>query len=442
MKVAFHTLGCKVNQYETETLREMFVNKNYEIVDDDSYADLYIINTCTVTGLADRKSRQVIRRMKKRNPNGIIAVTGCYAQISPDEVGAIEGVNIVLGIKEKTRLIDYVEQYIKERAPLHQVTSLEELTNYEETEPIMAMESRTRAFIKVQEGCDRCCTYCVVPLARGAVRSRAADSIVSEAENLIQKGFKEIIITGINTALYGTEEGFSDVSDSGLRGIESIIDKLNRLSGDFRIRLSSLEPTVVDAAAVKRLMKYEKLCHHIHLSVQSGSDKIVKQMNRQYTIGEYMEIVWELRKFDSDYGISTDIIVGFPGEEDQDFDDSVSLVQTVDFCKVHVFKYSPRKGTPAADMQGQISGLIKNTRGAALIREGEASAKRFFENNLGKIKRVLVEEYLEDIDCYTGYSENYIRVYINKNHVNQINVNTFYDVVLKELFQDGIKAEL
>lgn len=441
MKVAFHTLGCKVNQYETEALREIFVEKKYEVVDDDRFADAYVINTCSVTSLASRKSRQAIRRLKKLNPDSIVAVTGCYAQASPDEVSSIEGVDIVIGTKEKLRLLDYLEQYRKEKTPISRVTSREELDIYEENLPIAAMESRTRAFIKVQDGCDRFCSYCIIPYARGPVRSRSADSVVKEALLLIEKGFKEIILTGINTALYGTEKGFSE-GDEAFQGIEILINRLNRLPGDFRIRLSSLEPTAVDVSHVKRLIQYEKLCRHLHLSVQSGSDRIIGKMNRNYTMAAYQDIVRELLQFDPEFGISTDIIVGFPGEEAPDFEDSIQLVRAMDFCKVHVFPYSKRLETAAASMENQIAGPLKKQRTKVLLQEGEASAQRFFVRNAGKIKRVLLEEYVEEAACYTGYSDNYIKVYIKGCDENRLETNAFYMVQLTQPYRDGMLGNI
>ena len=439
MKVAFHTLGCKVNQYETEALALKFRERGYEIVGETDFADIYIINTCTVTGLADRKSRQYIRKMKKLNPESVVAVTGCYAQISPDEVQAVEGVNIVSGTNEKGKLIDYIENFFVERLPQMHVLPYEELKTYEETGLVTATETRTRAYIKIQEGCNRFCSYCVIPYARGSVRSRAVADVLAEAKGLLDQGFKELVLTGINAALYGTEPGFEKAPD-GMYGIEWIIKEINDLPGDFRIRLSSLEPAVVNAEYVKNLMKYEKLCPHLHLSAQSGSDAILKAMNRPYDRKDYLEIVSVLKEFDPEYGISTDLIVGFPGETEENFQDSVKLVEEVGFCKVHAFKYSQRPMTKAATMKDQIAPPVKKVRSQVLMEAGELASQRFYEANRGKVRTVLIEEYLEDIGCMTGYTDNYIRVYINGNKSDLI--NTFCPVKLEESFMDGMSGTL
>ena len=439
MKVAFHTLGCKVNQYETEALALKFRERGYEIVGETDFADIYIINTCTVTGLADRKSRQYIRKMKKLNPESVVAVTGCYAQISPEEVQAVEGVNIVSGTNEKGKLIDYIEKFFVERLPQMHVLPYEELKTYEETGLVTATEARTRAYIKIQEGCNRFCSYCVIPYARGSVRSRAVADVLAEAKGLLAQGFKELVLTGINAALYGTEPGFEKAPD-GMYGIEWIIKELNDLPGDFRIRLSSLEPAVVNAEYVKGLMQYEKLCPHLHLSAQSGSDEILKSMNRPYDRNDYLEIVSVLKEFDPEYGISTDLIVGFPGETEENFLDSVKLVEEVGFCKVHAFKYSQRPMTKAASMKNQIAPPVKKVRSQMLMEAGEKASQRFYEANRGKVRMVLVEEYLENMDCMTGYTDNYIRVYIKGNQPEL--VNTFCPVELSESFMDGMAGKL
>ncbi len=451
MLIGIKTLGCKVNQYETEALKEKFKKNNHEIVNENDFADVYIINTCTVTSLADRKSRQYIRRMKKINPDSIVAVTGCYAQVSPEEVGAIEAVDIVTGTNQKNRLVELVENYKKtpDADTEKYVDEYEQLCEYEETGIITSMESRTRAYIKVQEGCNRFCSYCVIPYARGYVRSRAVADVIKEAESLIQRGFKEIILTGINTALYGTEEGFNkkNVIGDNLWGIEIIINELEKLDGNFRIRLSSLEPTVINVEYVEKLLKYKKLCPHLHLSIQSGSNKILKDMNRHYDREEYLDIVRTLRGFDAGYGITTDLIVGFPGETEEDFKDSLDIVEQVGFCKVHAFKYSKREGTKAALMKGHVAPEVKNRRIEELISVGNKASEKFFENNLNTYRTVLIEEYLEDINCLTGYTENYIKVYIKCDDLDsgfsgESLLNTFTKVNLTNLYKDGVMCQL
>lgn len=428
MKIAFYTLGCKVNQYETQALKEKFLQRGYEIVKEEDFADVYVINTCTVTGLSDRKSRQYIRRVKRINPQSITAVIGCYAQVSPEEAKNIEGVNIVAGTNEKNKLPDYVEDYLQSGMQSMHVRNYEELEEYEEVGSITSMESRTRAFLKIQEGCDQFCSYCIIPYARGGVRSRKLSQIVAEAENLLRNGFKELVLTGINAALYGTELGFSldedemalvrialrhvgEQEQEPISGVELVICALNALQGDFRIRLSSLEPTVINAAYVKRLLRYNKLCPFLHLSLQHGSNRILGLMNRHYTRKEYLEIVKVLKEHDPGYGISTDLIVGFPGETEMDFLESSNMVLEAGFCRVHVFKYSRRQGTLAAEMKDQIPPEIKMIRSAALIKTASQSALSFFLEQIGDKRIVLFEEFDEKTGMCAGFTDNYIKVY-------------------------------
>lgn len=444
MRVAFHTLGCKVNQYETEAMKESFKSRGHFVVREDDYADAYVINTCTVTNLADRKSRQYIRRMKRVNPKSLIAVTGCYAQVKPEEVSAIDGVDIVVGINEKHNLIRYVEDFVSAEA-IHgtedsasalgagaascHVLSYDEMKEYQSDGIVTSMESRTRAYIKIQEGCNRFCSYCIIPFARGPVRSRPKKEILQEAKTLISKGFKEIILTGINTALYGEDLGYD--------GISPLIAEINSLHGDFRIRLSSLEPTVIDGEYVRKLFEYDKLCHHLHLSIQSGSNKILARMNRRYDRDEYLSIVETLRQFDPLYGISTDIICGFPGETEDDFMDSVDIVRKTGFCKVHVFRYSKRTGTKAASMDEQVDGKTSQERSERLSKVAAETEKMFFEKNIGSTGRVLLEE--KDGEYVRGYTDNYIRVYLPIEFEDKL--GCFVNVKLIETYKDGMRGE-
>ena len=454
MKVAFHTLGCKVNQYETEAISEKFREKGYQVVDEREFADVYIINTCTVTSVADKKSRQYIRKMKKLNPGSVVAVTGCYAQIKPEEVAAVEGVDIVAGTNEKSRLTEYVEEFMQEGQRQIHIRGYEELDAYDDMGTITSTENRTRAYIKIQEGCNRFCTYCVIPYARGRVRSRPLDDIVREAKQLVDAGYKEIVLTGINTALYDMESGTRACAGSGvdagrqddeqLYGVEKIIAVLDEMPGDFRIRLSSLEPAVVNADYVKRLLKYRRLCHHLHLSAQSGSDSVLSDMNRPYDRAEYMEIVDVLRSFDPLYGLSTDIIVGFPGEKEKDFEDSCSLVRECAFCKTHIFKYSKRPFTKAAEMKGHVAPQVKDRRSETLHKAGKEASLQFFAANSGSEAVVLAEEIYAEKKLITGYTGNYIKAYIRYKDLQDAErmLNTFVNVRLQEAFEDGMTAEL
>ena len=442
MKVAFHTLGCKVNQYETEAMMKDFRQQGYEIVDERDYADVYIINTCTVTAVADRKSRQYIRRMKSVNPDSVVAVTGCYAQIKPEEVAAVEGVDIVAGTNEKSHIAEYIADFFEDHVPQVHIRGYEELDAYEETGTVASTENRTRAYIKIQEGCNRFCSYCVIPYARGKVRSRGLDEIVEEAEQLIDAGYKELVLTGINTARYDMENG-RDGGD-GIYGVEKVIAALDAIDGDFRIRLSSLEPAVVNAEYVSRLLKYDKLCHHMHLSAQSGSDAVLEAMNRPYSRQDYTDIVRVLREFDPYYGISTDIIVGFPGEKEKYFDESCSLVRECSFCRTHIFKYSKRPLTKAAGMDGQIDPEVRNRRSDKLHSIGARSAEDFFRKNAGRTEIVLLEEIYPEKRIATGYTDNYTRVYIEYDDEQEISrlLNEFVGVKLLEPFEEGMTAKL
>ena len=451
MKAAFHTLGCKVNQYETEAIKEAFVSRGAEIVGEDEFADIYVVNTCTVTNMADRKSRQYIRRMNSVNPDAIIVVTGCYAQVAADEVSAMPEVDLVIGNSLKNEIAERAFTLFENRASADassHILGYDELLHYEDMGIVTSDESSMcRAYIKIEEGCNRFCSYCLIPYARGRVRSRRPEDVVEEARTLVAKGYKEIILTGINTALYGTEPEFEferKADEEGLSGLEVIIKRIDDIDADFRIRLSSLEPTVVDKENVERLIKYEKLCHHLHLSIQSGSDSVLKSMNRHYSREDYLDIVSMLREHDPLYGITTDIIVGFPGESDADFDDSLDIVRQAEFARVHAFRYSPRKGTKGAELKGRVAGELSKERAARLEKTATETAREFNEKNFGIACRVLAEE--EQGGFITGYTDNYIKVYIDAAGFGGGNSSTrlgeFCKVKLTENYKDGCKAVL
>ena len=449
MRVAFHTLGCKVNHYETEALREAFVSRGAVSVPEDDPADVYIINTCTVTNIADRKSRQYIRRMKKVNPDALIVVTGCYAQTSPDEVASMPEVDIVVGNGRKSRICGLVMEKLAERPGTGSeagsaqnynrgntdvyVQPRNELTDYEDMGLVSSSEpGMTRAYIKIQEGCDRFCAYCLIPYARGPVRSRPPEEILREAVMLLDSGVREIVLTGINTALYGTEPGAHC-------SLADLLSDLDKLVGEFRIRLSSLEPTVVDKNNVEQIIRFSRLCHHLHLSVQNGSDRILRSMNRHYTRDEYLEIVRAIREFDPLYGITTDIIVGFPGETESDFADTIDIVRQAGFGKVHVFRYSPRKGTVGAGLPDAVPGQTKIDRSDALERISADVARDFIRKNMLVEHTVLIEEH--QAGYATGYTDNYIRVYIEDSDY-VLEPGSFVTVRLEELHEDGCIAKV
>ena len=449
MKVTFHTLGCKVNHYETEAIKEAFVSRGAEIVGEDDFADVYIINTCTVTNIADRKSRQFIRRAKRINPDSLVAVTGCYVQVASEEVAGMPEVDLIVGNGRKAEICGLVMQKLAERGEAADepaakksadvlVLPREELTFYEDMGRIEAgSDGMTRAYIKIQEGCDRFCSYCLIPFARGPVRSRPAADIVEEVRALTGSGYREIVLTGINTALYGTEDG----AECSLSQLLTMLDELPAPEGsDFRIRLSSLEPTVVDKDNVEEIIRHRRLCHHLHLSVQAGSDSVLKSMNRHYTRTEYLDIVKALREYDPDFGITTDIIVGFPGESDDNFMDTLDIVKEAFFGKTHVFRYSPRRGTAGARLKGAVPEAVKKERAGILEEAAEDVARAFRASLEGKEALVLIEE--EEDGFMTGYTGNYVKVYIETagTAADVPAAGEFCRVVLGKLFRDGVAA--
>jgi len=403
-KVAFYTLGCKVNQYETEAMEEMFRKRGYEVVDFEERADIYIINTCTVTNLGDRKSRQFIRRAKKLNENSIVAAVGCYSQIAPDEVESIDGVDIVIGTTDKEKIVDLCEEAKLKKRKINVVKNIKHHRQFDNL-TIDNVKSRTRAYMKIQDGCNQYCSYCIIPYARGPIRSRRLDDILNEAEKLAKANFKEIILTGIHVASYG-----KDLKDVTLL---DVIDEISKIEGIERIRLSSIEPTFIDEEFMDKVIKNKKFCDHFHLSLQSGSDSVLKRMNRKYTTEEYRNTVNMIRKYMPNAGITTDIIVGFPGETEEEFQETYDFVNEIGFSRIHVFKYSPRKGTPASEFDNQIHGSVKHSRSERLIELGNQLANRFMEKFIGKRMEVLFEE--NKGGYFEGYTTNYIRVKAESN---------------------------
>lgn len=400
-RVAFHTLGCKVNQYETEAMEELFSKNGYEIVEEDSLADVYVINTCTVTNLSDRKSRQFIRKSKKLNSESVVAVVGCYSQISPEEVEGIEGVDVVIGTSERDMVVELCEKVSISKEKINIVRPVKTYKSFEKIR-IEDIKSRTRAFLKIQDGCNQFCSYCIIPYARGPIRSREYADIEEEAVRLAEAGFKEIVLTGIHVASYGKDLKKESLCD--------VIKKISRVEGIERIRLSSVEPGLIDEAFMESIIDSGKVCDHFHLSLQSGSDSILERMNRRYNTKEFREKVKLIRSYMPEAGLTTDIIVGFPGETEEEFLETMSFVEEIGFSRIHVFKYSPRKGTPAATMNDQVQGEIKNKRSEQLIELGEKLTTKFHQEFDGKAMLVLYEDGNSGNGMYEGYTSNYIRV--------------------------------
>jgi len=399
-RVAFYTLGCKVNQYETEAMQELFMSDGYEVVAHSEKADVYVINTCTVTATGDKKSRQFIRRSKRLNPDALIAVVGCYSQISPDEVESIEGVNLVLGTNNRKEIVNYLNA-LDEDGHMNKVEDIMAVNTFEEMQ-IDAVKDKTRAFLKIQEGCNQYCTYCIIPYARGKVRSRALNNIIDEVKRLAQNGFKEIVLTGIHLGSYGL-----DLEEESL--IEAI-EATSAVDGIERVRIGSLEPRSITDEFLSRVSSIKEFCPHFHLSLQSGSDTVLKRMKRRYTADEYYASVVKIREVFPEASLTTDIIVGFPAETDEEFEETFGFVQKVDFHQIHVFKYSIREGTPAALMP-QVDGGKKDVRSQRLIEKAEAMEQNFLEGFIGNTIDVLFETY-ENFKA-TGHTKHYINVTVS-----------------------------
>ncbi len=398
--VAFYTLGCKVNQYETEAVSELFSDNGYKIVSFDEKADYYIINTCSVTSMSDRKSRQIIRRAKKMNPDSVTAVMGCYSQTSPEAVLGIDGVNLVMGTKNRAsvlRLIDGLDKSSK----LNAVTPVSDNHVFEEL-TVRRCADRTRAYIKIQDGCSQFCSYCIIPYARGPVRSRPEEDIINEVKTLADAGYKEVILTGIHAASYGT-----DLENTSL---ERLLCRIDAVDGIRRVRLSSIEPMTLRKDFAEKIKSCTKLCPHFHISLQSGCDETLKRMNRHYTSAQFREVVDGLREIFPDCAVTTDIMVGFAGETDEEFRQSLEFIKSIEFADAHVFQYSRRPGTPAARRPGQLAPDVKEARSKAVIAVTDAAHRSFLEKHIGRTMDVLYETTVRD-GCFEGKTANYMTVY-------------------------------
>lgn len=403
MKVALYTLGCRVNSYESEAMAEKFIKEGYEVVSFDEFSDVYVINTCTVTNMGDKKSRQMIGRARRHNPEAIIAVVGCYSQIASDEIAQIEGVDVVLGSRNKGDIVYWVNRAREESKQVVEVKDVLKNNKFEQL-AISEYQDKTRAFLKIQDGCNRFCSYCLIPFARGGVCSKEPEKILKEVKELSKNGFKEIILSGVHTASYGVDlEGNWD--------LVKILEEINKIEGIERIRIGSIDPTFFTEGVIERICNLEKMCPHFHLSLQSGCDATIRRMNRKYTAQEYKDVVENLRKYMKDVSITTDIIVGFPGESNVEFEATYEFLKGIKLSKMHIFKYSKRTGTKAAEMPFQVDGLIKEERSKKLIQLNNALEVEFMEKFLGREMRVLYEEAISGKEnTYVGYTENYIKV--------------------------------
>jgi threonylcarbamoyladenosine tRNA methylthiotransferase MtaB len=436
---AFLTLGCKVNSYETEAMRGMFEVAGYDIVDFKDIADVYVVNTCTVTNIADRKSRQMLHQAKNRNPQAIIAAVGCYVQAAEDVLLADSAVDLVIGNNKKSDIVTMVERCRNSNDKEELVIDINTEQDYEELHVITTME-KTRAFIKIQDGCNRFCSYCIIPYVRGRVRSRKEEDILTEITELSKKGYKEIVLTGIHISSYGSdllkntmsEENHIPETDAETEPTNQEQDIYNRLSmemplarlivrigeieGIERIRLGSLEPRIVTEEFVKIIAGIKQFCPHFHLSLQSGSDNVLKRMNRKYSAEEYYDKVQLIRKYFENPSFTTDVIVGFPGETQEEFDQTMEFVRRIGFSHIHVFKYSKRAGTKAAVMQNQIPEDIKSLRSDKLIALSNLMEKEYLTQFLGRIEKILFEESLEveGVRYQVGHNERYLKLAVKQ----------------------------
>lgn len=403
--VAFHTLGCKVNHYETEGIWQKFKAQGYERVDFDHQSDVYVINTCTVTNTGDKKSRQVIRRAVRKNPEGVICVTGCYAQTSPGEIMEIPGVDIVVGTQGRDKMIEHIEEFKVKKEPINGVSNIMKNRVFEEMD-VPAFTDRTRASLKIQEGCNNFCTFCIIPWSRGLLRSRNPEDVMKQAQQLVDAGYKEIVLTGIHTAGYG--EDMQDYNFAKLlRELEANVRGLKR------IRISSIEASQITDEVIQVLDESEKIVRHLHIPLQSGSDSVLKRMRRKYSSDFYRSKIDKVKKALPNLAITSDVIVGFPGETEEEFMETYRFIQEIGYSELHVFPYSKRTGTPAARMADQVDDETKNERVHRLITLSDQQAKEYASQFENEVLEVIPEELFDENESdtlYVGYTDNYLKV--------------------------------
>lgn len=399
--VAFHTLGCKVNHYETEAIWQLFKEADYDRVDFNTNADVFVINTCTVTNTGDKKSRQIIRRAIRQNPEAVVCVTGCYAQTSPAEIMDIPGVDVVVGTQDRTKLLDYIEQYKKEREPINGVGNIMKNRTYEELE-VPYFTDRTRASLKIQEGCNNFCTFCIIPWARGLMRSRDPEKVVEQASQLVDSGYKEIVLTGIHTGGYG-----QDLKNYNLA---QLLRDLETVDGLERIRISSIEASQLTDEVIDVIAHSNKVVRHLHIPLQSGSDSVLKRMRRKYSMAHFSERLTKLHEVLPGLAVTSDVIVGFPGETEEEFQQTYDFIVNHHFSELHVFPYSPRIGTPAARMDDQVDENVKNERVHRLINLSDQLAKSYASNFDQEVLEVIPEEEGDQPGTLIGYADNYMKV--------------------------------
>lgn len=433
--VAIHSLGCKVNSYEAESMEQLLKQAGYTIVpfDENITADIYIINTCSVTNIADRKSRQMLHKSKKINPDAIVVAAGCYVNADTKKAAEDNAVDIVIGNNCKINIVEALENYYKDKNNSEMVVDFKEKQEYEELK-LDEVSTHTRAYIKILDGCNQFCSYCIIPYTRGRIRSRDIDEIEEEVTKLVSKGFKEVVLTGIHLTSYGV--------DNNKGSLLEVIMRLDKIEGLQRIRLGSLEPRVITEEFAKTLSSSKKICPHFHLSLQSGCDTVLKRMNRKYTTQEYYDKCCILRKYFNNPAITTDVIVGFPQETEEEFEATKVFLEKVHFYEMHIFKYSRRKGTVADRMEGQVDEKVKTQRSAILLELENKMSKEYRQQHIGKTEEVLIEEIVSENgkDYFMGFTPDYIRVKIACDTAldNSEYINTIKKVYMKELSDDGI----
>ena len=411
MKIAFYTLGCKVNTYETEALERLFIEHGFEIMHAKDFSDIYVINTCTVTNTADQKSRKAIRQAVKRNPDAVVAVIGCYSQVASEDVAAIEGVDIIMGTSERERLLERVQEFLRERKRILDVKDMSRYKKFDALN-VTSFSENTRAFIKIQDGCNQYCSFCIIPFARGPIRSRSKDEIIEEARTLVSNGYKEIVLTGIHTGGYGTD--LEDVT------FYDLLHDLSHLEGLKRLRISSIEINQINDQILQLIKENTVFARHLHIPLQSGSDRILRLMKRRYTLEEYEEKIAKIRQLMPNIAITTDIIVGYPGENEDDFNDIKTSLKRIGFSEMHIFPYSKRSGTKAALVNEQVHGTIKSMRVNELLKLNEHLANAYIDS-LSTIPQDVLFERCDGETC-RGHSSHYItyKVFTSNDLVNTI----------------------
>ena len=433
-KVALHNLGCKVNAYEVEAMQQLLEKAGYEIVPFTEGADVYVINTCTVTNIADRKSRQMLHKAKKMNPNAIVVATGCYVQTDTEKLKADAAVDLILGNNQKTQIVEALEAFMKEPQESDntaRVIDINHTKEYEELE-IGYTAEHVRAYIKVQDGCNQFCSYCIIPFARGRVRSRRINEVLEEVKTLALRGYKEVVLTGIHLSSYGVD--FKENPETLL----TLIQAVHEIEGVERIRLGSLEPRIITEEFMEGISRLPKLCQHFHLSLQSGCNKTLSDMNRRYDAEEYAQKCALIRKYYPSPALTTDVIVGFPGETEEDFRESYEFVKNIHFYETHIFKYSRRQGTRAAAMSGQLTDAVKTIRSEKMLALHEIRAKEYETSMIGKTLELLLEEKteIEGKSYYMGHSREYVKAVVEDTDAYK--VNDLVKVTAEDFIQDHV----